>query len=59
LLHDVALDVSSRNDAELWNRAADILKQLYPQYHIAAIAIRLPWDRTFEAEIDARLAPNL
>jgi len=30
-----------------------------PGYHIAAISIGLPWNRTFETEIDARIAPNL
>jgi hypothetical protein len=59
LLRDVALDVSQRNDAELWNRAQSLLGQIYPQYHIAAMHITLPWDRTFETEIEAALAPNL
>jgi len=59
LLPDVALAVSQRNNAQLWNAAADLLRELYPQYHIAAIRITLPWARTFETEIDAALAPNL
>lgn len=59
LLRDVALDVSQRNDAELWNRAQALLSRLYPQYHIAAMHITLPWDRTFETEVEAALAPNL
>jgi len=42
-----------------WNRAAAILKQLYPSYHIAAIQITLPWNRTFETGIEVGLAPNL
>ena len=59
LLQDVALDVSQRNDAELWSQAQTLLAQLYPQYHIAAIRVTLPWDRTFETEVEAALAPNL
>ncbi|HEV3153567.1 MAG TPA: DUF4127 family protein [Candidatus Baltobacteraceae bacterium] len=45
------------NRAALWNRAAAILPLLYPGYHIAAMQISLPWNRTFETEIDAAIAP--
>jgi hypothetical protein len=31
------------------------LKLLYPQYELAAMVITLPWNRTFEVEIEARL----
>jgi hypothetical protein len=51
--------VASRNRALLWNRAAAILQQLDPGYHIAAIDISLPWRRTFETEVDVGIAPNL
>lgn len=51
--------ISQRNNAELWNRAEDILKAIYPSYHIAAIQITLPWDRTFETEIEVGLAPAI
>jgi hypothetical protein len=47
------------DNALLWNDAAAILPQLDPGYHIAAISIGLPWDRTFETSLDVALAPNL
>ena len=56
---DVAAQISDRNRALLWNRAAAILARLYPGDHLAAMSISLPWDRTFETEIQAALAPNL
>ena len=59
LLQDVAQPLSERNNALLWNDAAVLLQQLYPGYHIAAIKLTLPWDRTFETEIDVGLAPAL
>jgi hypothetical protein len=59
LLEDTATSASDRNNALLWNEASAVLNQLYPQYHIAAIRITLPWDRTFETEVEAALAPNL
>lgn len=59
LLPDVAQATQMRNNGELWTQAEQTLAQLYPHLHIAAMQITLPWDRTFETEIDARLAPNL
>jgi len=59
LLPEQAAPIAELNRAALWNRAQWILPQLYPGYHIAAIAITLPWNRTFETEIDASLAPNI
>jgi len=59
LLQDTAASISERNNTLLWNDAADLLKELYPEYHIAAIKIALPWDRTFETEIEVGLAPAL
>jgi len=59
LLAQQAAPIASLNRAALWNRAASILKQLYPGYHIAAIQITLPWNRTFETGIEVGLAPNL
>ena len=56
---DQTMTISLRNNAELWNRAEEILKAIYPNYHIAAIQITLPWDRTFETEIEVGLAPTL
>jgi len=51
--------VEAYTRAALWSRGSAILPQLYPQDHIAAMAIDLPWNRTFEVEIDDRLAPNM
>ncbi len=59
LLPDVAARAQVRNRDELFSLAAKILPQLYPGYHIAAVQITLPWNRTFETEIDAALARNL
>lgn len=56
---DVAASVSERDRALLWGYGERILSQLYPGYHIAAISIGLPWNRTFETTIDVGLAPNL
>ena len=59
LLPPDATLVAQENRALLWNDAQAILQQLYPKYHIAAMQITLPWDRTFETEIDVGLAPDL
>lgn len=55
----VAQSLADRDRAMLWNRAQTILTLLDPGYHIAAMQIGLPWDRTFETRIDAAIAPNL
>jgi hypothetical protein len=59
LLPEQAAPVAELNRDLLWNRAQAILPELYPGYHIAAMNITLPWNRTFETEIDVSLAPNL
>ena len=59
LLPGVAESVAEKNRAILWADAQEILTQLYPSDHIAAMEITLPWDRTFETRIDVSLAPNL
>lgn len=48
-----------RNRAQLWPRALEILNQLYPGDHVAAMQITLPWRRTFETQIQVGLAPNI
>jgi uncharacterized protein DUF4127 len=50
---------ADRDRSLLWYRADAILSQLYPGYHIAALSIGLPWDRTFETSVDVGIAPNL
>jgi hypothetical protein len=59
LLPEVADPIAARNRALLWQRAQEILAELYPGYHIAAMTITLPWNRTFETEIDVALAPDM
>jgi hypothetical protein len=59
LAPDVAASVALDNRALLWHQADALLAQIYPGYHIAAMTIQLPWDRTFETAIDVAIAPNL
>jgi Protein of unknown function (DUF4127) len=59
LAPDVAAATAERDRELLWYEAQETLTKLYPQLHIAAMSITLPWDRTFETQIDVRLAPNL
>jgi hypothetical protein len=59
LAPDTASRLAARNRALLWSRAQAILDLLDPGYHIAAMAIGLPWSRTFETRIDVGIAPNL
>lgn len=59
LLPDAAARAQQRNDALLRAYAFQILPQLDPGYHIAALQITLPWSRTFETQIEAALAPDL
>ncbi|MFN2461333.1 MAG: DUF4127 family protein [Candidatus Velthaea sp.] len=57
LLPDVAMQTASANRADLWLRALDLLHSIYPEYRAARLTITLPWDRTFETELDVRLTP--
>ena len=59
LTPDVEAPIAQRNRAFLWNQAETILGLLDPGYHIAAIRIVLPWDRTFETQIEVGIAPNV
>jgi len=59
LLPEQAAPIAQLNAALLWSRAPAIVAQLDPGYHIAAMTVTLPWNRTFETEIDAALAPDL
>ncbi len=59
LLPEQAAPIAEINRAALWNRGVQILAQVDPGYHIAAMNVTLPWNRTFETEIDAALAPNI
>jgi hypothetical protein len=55
LAPDVALEASHQNRALLWRYALDLLARIYPEYHDGGLTITLPWDRTFETQIDVRL----
>ena len=55
---DVAQRVASQNRAQLWPDGLDLLAQIAPQFRDAGFTITLPWDRTFETELDVHLAPN-
>jgi hypothetical protein len=55
---DVAQRVSSENRALLWPEGLDLLAQIAPQFRDAGFTITLPWERTFETELDIRLAPR-
>jgi hypothetical protein len=59
LVPEFAARAAEQNNALLWQQAPAILAQLYPTDHIAAMRITLPWNRTFETEIDVRLAPTI
>ena len=58
LLPEVAREANSDNRAALWPYALDLLAKIYPQYRDAGLTITLPWERTFEAELDVRLEPR-
>ncbi len=55
LLPIIAEQTSWRDRADLWPRALALLAAIYPQYADAGLTITLPWDRTFETELDVRL----
>ncbi len=58
LVPEVAREASHDDRAALWPYALDLLAEIYPQYRDAGLTITLPWDRTFETQIDVRLAPR-
>jgi len=44
--------------ALLWPAGLALLAQIAPEFRDAGFTITLPWDRTFETEIDLRLQPR-
>ena len=54
LPNDAAL-TQTQNRADLWPHALELLATIYPQYRDAGLTITLPWDRTFETQLDVRL----
>ena len=59
LTPSAAASIAQLDRALLWNDAVGILSQLDPNYHVAAISIGLPWNRTFETSINVGIAPNI
>ena len=55
LLPAAASYAGSQNRAALWPRALQLLATIYPLYRDMGLTITLPWDRTFETELDVRL----
>jgi hypothetical protein len=56
LVPPIAREAADRNRALLWPFALDLLAAIYPDYRDAGLIITLPWERTFETQIDVRLA---
>jgi hypothetical protein len=52
----LATEAAAENRADLWPRALDLLNAIYPACRDRGLTITLPWDRTFETELDVRLA---
>ena len=55
LLPDAASYAGSENRSALWPHALQLLRSIYPLYRDMGLTITLPWDRTFETELDVRL----
>jgi hypothetical protein len=51
----IAEQTTWQNRADLWPRTLALLAAIYPQYRDGGLTITLPWDRTFETELDVRL----
>ena len=58
LLPDIAHEAAHDNRAQLWPEALDLLASIFPGYRDAGLTITLPWDRTFETQIDVRMDPR-
>jgi hypothetical protein len=58
LVPSVAGQAASENRARLWRDGLDLLARIDSEYRDAGFTITLPWDRTFETELDVRLAPR-
>jgi Protein of unknown function (DUF4127) len=51
-------ETDDANRALLWPRALALLRSIYPDERDAGLTIMLPWQRTFETELDVRLEPH-
>ena len=54
----VARRTESEARALLWPDGLELLARIAPQFRDAGFTITLPWDRTFETQLDVRLAPR-
>ena len=59
LVPAAALEEERRNRRLLWPYALRLLRTLYPQYQDTGMIISLPWQRTFETQIDVDLTSKL
>ncbi len=57
LLPEIAAQTADENRARLWPEGLEMLRRIAPQFADAGFTITLPWNRTFETELDLRLAP--
>jgi hypothetical protein len=57
LLPAEASGASHDNRAALWPYALRLLNDVFPAYRDAGLTITLPWNRTFETQIDVRMNP--
>jgi hypothetical protein len=57
LAPDVAQQTAGENDALLRPLALDLLAKIAPGERAAQLEITLPWNRTFETQLQVRLAP--
>jgi hypothetical protein len=58
LLPGAAGATADENRTLLWRDGLAMLHQIEPEFRDAGFTITLPWDRTFETELDLRLAPQ-
>jgi hypothetical protein len=52
----LSTETADLNRADLWPRTLELLNAIYPECRDRGLTITLPWDRTFETELDVRLA---
>jgi hypothetical protein len=55
LLPEIAREADHDNRRLLWPRALELLVAIYPQFADRGLTITLPWERTFETQIEVRL----
>jgi hypothetical protein len=58
LTGDAVAEANDFNRALLWPLTLELLSSIYPAYRDAGLTITLPWDRTFEMQLDPRIVPG-